>query len=152
MTAQPPRLALALVARFVPDSEALAGDLVEEFARRPSRPWFWWQSLSAVATAVWNGDGEVRPLRLVDQQPFDAIERTRDLHRRRRDISPSASPLPGSLGLVILGGLVTALAPIIWWGLLITTLAGLGLAALLAVAHRSALSRQPHGLSFKSEN
>jgi hypothetical protein len=143
MTRQPPRLALTLVARFVPDSEPLIGDLTEEFARRQSSIWIWWQSLSAIAAAFYRPTGEIRPLRLVDEQPLDAIERTLEMHRRRRDVSPSPSPLPGSLGLVILGGLVTAVAPIIWLGLLITFFGGVGLAALLAAAHRREAPRSP---------
>jgi hypothetical protein len=135
MTRRPPRLALALVARFVPDSDPLIGDLLEEYARRQSRVWFWRQSLAAVTRAVTQPSGEVRPLRLLDQQPFDAIERTLELHRRHREVSPTPSPLPGGLGLVILGGLVTALAPVIWLGLLITFIAGVGLAAILARTH-----------------
>jgi hypothetical protein len=142
MTRQPPRFALALVARFVPDSEPIVGDLQEEFAHGRSRLWIWWQSLAAVAAASLRANGEIRPLRLVDDQPFDAIERTREIHRRRRDISPSASPLPGGLGLVILGGLVTAVAPVIWLGLLLTVVAGLGLAWGLAAAHK-----RPRGIT-----
>ena len=48
---QAPRLALALLDRFVPDSEPLAGDLVEQFDARPSAVWFWVQVLAAIATA-----------------------------------------------------------------------------------------------------
>jgi hypothetical protein len=138
MTRRPPRLALDFVARVVPDSEPLIGDLQEEFARRNSRLWLWWQCLGAVVMTL-RRDAEIRPLRLVEQQPLDAIERTLALHRRRREVSPTPSPLPGSLGLVILGGLVTALAPVIWWGLLITFFGGLALAAVLTAAHK----RQP---------
>jgi hypothetical protein len=142
MTRQPPRFALALVARFVPDSEPIVGDLQEESAHGRSRLWIWWQSLAAVAAASLHPNGEIRPLRLVDEQPFDAIERTREVHRRRRDISPSASPLPGGLGLVILGGLVTAIAPVIWLGLLLTVVAGLMLAWALTAAHK-----RPRGIT-----
>jgi hypothetical protein len=139
MTRRPPRLALALVTRFVPDSEPLVGDLLEEFARGQSRLWLWWQSLSAVAAALRHKTGEIRPLRLVDQQPLEAIERTLEVQRRRRDVSPTPSPLPASLGLVILAGLVTALAPVVWWGLLVTFIGGLALAWVLATTHK----RQP---------
>ena len=45
---KPPRLALALLQRFVPDDEPLSGDLVEEFQLRRSRTWFWWQVLTAI--------------------------------------------------------------------------------------------------------
>jgi hypothetical protein len=136
MTRRPPRLALALVTRFVPDNEALIGDLLEEFARRPSRLWLWSQSLSAVLAAILHRNGEVRPLRLVEQQPLDAIDRTIEMHRRRREVSPTPNPLPAGLGLVILGGLVTALAPVIWWGLLMTFVAGLALAWILTAAYK----------------
>ena len=135
MTRRPPRLALALIARVVPDSDPLVGDLLEEFARRPSRLWFWSQAVSAIVTAL-QSDAEIRPLHLVEHQPLDAIARTREVHRQQRTVSPTPNALPASLGLIILGGLVTALAPVLWWGLLITFVAGIGLAALLAAAHR----------------
>ena len=44
---QPPRLALALLERCVPDNEALIGDLVEAFVKE-SNAWFWRQALFAV--------------------------------------------------------------------------------------------------------
>jgi hypothetical protein len=122
--------------RFVPDSEALIGDLIEEFAQGRSHAWVWRQSLAAVVDAVRHRTGEIRPLRLLDQQPLEAIERTLDMQRRHRDISPTPSPLPASLGLIILGGLVTALAPVVWVGLLVTFIGGLGLAWVLAAAHK----------------
>jgi hypothetical protein len=136
MTRQPPRLAIALIERFVPDSGPLVGDLLEDFSHRQSRVWLWSQSLSAVARALRSRPGDIRPLQLVDQQPLDAIQRTLDLQRQRREVSPTPNPLPASLGLIILGGLVTALAPIIWVGLLVTFVAGLALAGLLTSAHK----------------
>jgi hypothetical protein len=139
MTRQPSRLALLLLQRHVPDSEPLAGDLIERFQERPSRVWLWWQVFAAIAAARRNTNGEIRPLHLVDHQPLDAIERTREIQRRSRDISPTPHPLPGGLGLIILGGLVTALAPVVWVGLLITLLGSLVLARLLIGVHR----RQP---------
>ena len=136
MTRRPPRLALTLLRRYVPDSDPLAGDILETYAAHPSQPWLWWQVLAAVGAALFRSNGDIRPLRLVDQQPLDAIERTLQLGRRRRDVSPTPNPLPAGLGLVIVGGLITALAPVIWWGLLLTFFAGLGLAALLVSAHK----------------
>ena len=41
-TREPPRLALALLERFAPDGHFLAGDLIEEYRRRPSR-WRVWR-------------------------------------------------------------------------------------------------------------
>jgi hypothetical protein len=136
MNRRPPRLALSLLQRYVPYSEPLVGDIVETFAEHPSQLWLWRQVLAAVGAALVTRNGEIRPLQLVEQQPLDAIERTLEVHRRQRHVSPTPNPLPAGLGLVILGGLVTAMAPVIWWGLLITLIAGIGLAGLLVVAHK----------------
>jgi hypothetical protein len=137
MTTRPPsRLALSLLQRHVPDSEPLAGDLVEQFAERPSQLWLWYQVLAAIAAARGRSGGEIRPLHLVEQQPLDAIERTREVQRLRRDVSPSSHPLPAGLGLILVGGLVTALAPVVWWGLLLTFAGGLVLARVLIAVHR----------------
>jgi hypothetical protein len=140
MTRLPSRLALSLLQRHVPDSEPLAGDLVEQFAERPSQLWLWYQVLAAIAAARRASGGEIRPLHLVERQPLDAIERTREAQRLRRAVSPTSHPLPAGLGLIIVGGLVTALAPVVWWGLLITFAGGLALARLLVAVHR----RHPH--------
>ena len=133
----PPRLALALLERVVSDSDPLAGDLIEEFARRQSRLWFWWQVLTAVAGAWLEEPYEIRPLRLVDLQPADAVERSRRLHHRMRAVNLSASPLPGigGLGLVILAFLVTMVAPAAWWALLASALFGVLMAVALVRKH-----------------
>lgn len=125
----PPRFALALLERLVPDSEPLAGDLVEEFGRRQSSAWFWLQVLAALAAAPFARGVEIRPLRLVDLQPADAMERSRRMTRRFRPVNLTASPVSGvgGLGLVILAGLVTLFMPAAWWLLLASALAGAGL-------------------------
>ena len=48
-TGRPPRLALALLERCIPDNEPLVGDLLEAFVNR-SDAWFWRQSAFAVLT------------------------------------------------------------------------------------------------------
>ena len=139
----PPRLALALLERFTSGSEALAGDLVEEFDARPSTVWFWVQVLAAIA-AAWSARGaEIRPLRLVDLQPADAAERTRRLGLRFPSVNLSASPVAGvgGLGVVILAFLVTRVMPAAWWLLLGSALAGCGL-ALVMIAVRARRSHQ----------
>jgi hypothetical protein len=52
---KPPRFAEWLLAHFAPGplTDALAGDLAEEFLRRQSRAWYWRQVLIAVANALW---------------------------------------------------------------------------------------------------
>jgi hypothetical protein len=128
-----PRFALALLERFVPDSEPLAGDLVEEFEWRQSTIWFWLQTLAAVATASFGRDAEIRPLRLVDLQPADALERSRMMSLRFRPVNLSGSPLSdvGGLGLVIFGGLVTLVMPAAWWLLLASAFAGVALGVVM---------------------
>jgi len=135
---QPPRLALALLERFVPDSGPLAGDLIEEFERHPSRAWLWWQVLAAMATEFFKRPQDIRPLRLVDLQPADAQERARWFRMRFRPINLTASPLPGigGLGLVVLSVLVTVVAPGAWWALAASVLAGIGLGIVMIAMRR----------------
>ena len=134
----PPRLALALLARYVPDSEPLAGDLVEEFERRPSPVWFWVQVVAAIAAGRGERSGEIRPLRLVDLQPADALERTRRLSLRFPAVNPGASSAAGvgGLGLAVLAGLVTLVMPAMWWLLIASVAAGCALGAVMIVARR----------------
>ena len=135
---QPPRLALALLERFVPDSEALAGDLVEEFEHRPSAVWFWVQVLGAVAAEWRTRTDEIRPLQLVDLQPADALERTRRLTLRFPSVNPGGSSVTGvgGLGLAVLVCLVTRVTPSTWWVLLASALAGCALGVVMIVARR----------------
>ena len=136
MTPNPPRLALSLLRRYVPEDDPLVGDILEVYAKRPSRVWFWRQALAAMVRSLRKRDGEIRPLRLVEEQPLEAIERTLLVHRRYRDVSPTPNPLPASLGLVILAGLITAVAPILWAILFLSLIAALGLAWLLVRVHQ----------------
>jgi hypothetical protein len=139
MTPSPaPRLALALLERLVPDSEPLAGDLLEEFERRQSVLWLWWQVLGASATALFARSVEIRPLRLVDVQPADALERSRRMSLRFPPVNLTASPIAGvsGLGLVIFAGLVTMFAPAAWWLLVASALAGV-LLGILIIAWRA---------------
>jgi hypothetical protein len=133
----PPRLPLALLERFVPDSAPLAGDLIEDFQRRRSAAWLWWQVLTAIASAAVERPAEIRPLRLVDLQPADALERSRRMSIRFRSVNLSASPLPdaGGLGLLVLALLVTVVVPQAWWALLASALAGILLGILLIAIH-----------------
>jgi hypothetical protein len=126
---QAPRFAIALIERFIPDSDPLVGDLVEDFERRYSSAWFWWQVLTAIVAATLSFDRplEIRPLRLVELPPVEAIERSRQMGLRFRAINLSASPLSGvgGLGLAALTFLVTIVSPRTWWVVLASSLAGL---------------------------
>ncbi len=153
MTSRPaPRLALALLERFVQDSGPVAGDLLEDFEQRPSRGWFWWQVLAAIATAWFERSAEIRPLRLVELQPADALERSRKMSLRVRPLSLSASPLPdvGGLGLLVLTTLLTVVRPGAWEVLLVSALAGVLLSIVIIAIHRTppkpATTIRPHSV------
>jgi hypothetical protein len=132
-----PRFALTLLEYFAPDSASLAGDLIEELERRRSYGWFWWQLLAAIATASFVRSAEIRPLRLVDLQPTDALERSRRMSLRFRRVNLTASPVSGvgGLGLVVLAFLVTMVVPGAWWVLLGSTLAGVLIGIVLIAMH-----------------
>jgi hypothetical protein len=141
-----PRTPIALLEWLVPDSSPLAGDLVEEFDRRQSVAWLWWQVLAAIVALLVEPSVEIRPLRLVDEQPIDAMERTSQWNRRFRNINLSASPVPGvgGLGLLVLCVLVTLVMPGAWWGLLGSTIAGVALGfALIARRDPSSAAAAP---------
>lgn len=140
---RPPRLAVALLDRFVPDNEPLAGDLLEEFQVRQSSRWFWWQVLMAILTASRQRSREIRPLRLVDDPSASGLVDAR-LSRhgdRQRAINLTASPVHGvgGLGLVALGVLVTLVRPEIWWVVLGAILGGivLGIVRILLSRRRA---------------
>jgi hypothetical protein len=123
---EPPRLALALLHRFGPDNEALAGDLVEEFQRRRSRLWLWRQVIAAIAIATFRSRPlEIRPLHLVDKRitPLRVIEKNlRPIH----NINLSGSPLPGigGLSIIIVVLFATVMQPALWTLAMIALVAG----------------------------
>jgi hypothetical protein len=135
-------LAIGILERFAPDSGPLAGDLVEEFRRGRSPLWFWWQVAAALWIAAFSRPDEIRPLRLLDHQPVDALERTRALTRRFRPVNLTASPIHGigGLGLVAISMLVTFVIPSVWIVLVGSTAAGVGVGLLLIARRRRALS------------
>jgi hypothetical protein len=131
-------MALALLERVVPDSAHLAGDLHEAYARRPSRWRVWREVLAAIAIAWLQRSDEIRPLRLVDLQPSDAIERTRRFDRRITPVSPTASPLAGIGGLTtaVLALVTTLVMPAAWWLIGLSILGGVALGVVLILDHR----------------
>jgi hypothetical protein len=138
-THDPSRLALALLERLVPDSTVLAGDLIEEYQHRLSRRWLWWEVLGAIAIAWSQRPDEIRPLRLVDLQPHDALERTRRIGLRFEPVNVTASPLNGigGLGIAALALLMTLVMPAAWWLFLGSMLAGVLLGVVMIARHRS---------------
>jgi len=116
MTKQPPRLALALLSRFVPDDEPLAGDLIEEFEIGRSRAWFWRQAFAAILTRWLTPSDEYRPIVLP------------------RTVNLSASPAGlgvGGLSLVVLASLVTVVMPQAWSIVVLGVAAGVAFGVVL---------------------
>ena len=132
---QPPRLAVALLNRFLPDNEPLVGDLLEEFAVRKSRVWLWRQVVLALLMDAFRNRVEVRPLKLVDRPPLEVMRPDIRPWTRTRTVNLTGSPVPGvgGLSLIIFVGLMTVMSPQVWWVVLLTILAGVvfGLALVL---------------------
>ena len=139
---QPPRIGLWLLTRLVRDSEPIAGDLVEQFGVHPSRAWFWWQVLAAIAFGFGRRSDEIRPLRLVEAQPAEAAQRAREFGLRFKPINIGASPLAGisGFGIVVLLLFTASVAPAVWWPVLASIAAGV----LLGVARIALKSRHRH--------
>jgi hypothetical protein len=137
MTTRPPRLAVALLTRFVPDEEPLTGDLIEEFAAGRSRAWFWRQTIAAVALAVFRRSDEIRPLRLIDGSP--ARVSSAATVTRRKVVNLTASPLAGigGLSIVIMAALVTIVMPQAWWLVAAAMIAGIVFGIVLIAVRRS---------------
>ena len=141
MTPRPsPRFALRLLEWLVPDGAPLAGDLLEEHARGRSRWWVWRQVLGAVLIAITGPAGDIRPLHLLDAQPVEALARTLAFQRRTRAVSLNANPTThvGGLGVVVLGGVVTAATPVMWVLLASAMIGGVGLGVALIHTERPA--------------
>jgi hypothetical protein len=139
----PPRVAVALLRRFVNDNEPLVGDLLEGFAVRQSRPWFWQQVLLAIVIRSFQQRDEECPLGLVGHSSFIPAERGRNVEPRR--INLTASPLPGvgGLGLVALGVLVALVRPEVLWIFLPAILGGVALGLTMAIVRQRAVLSSP---------
>lgn len=109
----PPRLAVYLLQRFI-ENEPLAGDLLEEFARRQSRLWLWTQIFVAFVYRRRSRSIEVRPLQLVDERltPLRMVGQ----NSLKPIVNLTASPVHGTggLGIASLLLLSSAMEPGMW--------------------------------------
>jgi hypothetical protein len=124
---EPPRLAIALLHRFIPDNEPLVGDLLEGFAVRQSRVWLWREVIAAIVMGSVQPRDREHPLGL-ESAATDVLPETR------------TAPLPanGRLGLFALI-LITALAGAqVWWFFVPAIAGGAALGVALTLFRRRA--------------
>ena len=126
----PPRLAVYLLRQRLSHNEPLVGDLLEEFNRRQSRLWLWWQVIAAIVVSAFRHSDEIRPLHLVDERITPLIPRPSSLLRRinaNGGVVLTASPIRGigGIGVAALLLLMTAVQPAAWSFALISLAAGL---------------------------
>lgn len=138
--AAPPRLALALLLRRVPANEPLVGDLLEQFAVRRSRVWFWRQVLLAIVVAARQRSDVRHPLHLADDLLEEPIPT-----RLPGTVRLSASPLPdvGGLGIVVLLVIVAMVRPDAWWMGVSAVLGGAVVGVVLVVVRRRRMRSTP---------
>jgi hypothetical protein len=136
-TSHPSRIAFALLNRFIPDDEPLAGDLLEEFGRRQSQLWLWRQVLLAILIRSFRTPRDQRPLKLAESGgAFEIVEDGGT--SRPKSVNLTASPVVGigGLGLLALAVLVTIVSPQAWWVVLAGVLAGGLLGIVLVLVRR----------------
>lgn len=136
----PPRLAAALLSHFLADNEPLAGDLLERFAVRQSRLWFWREVLMAIALRPFRQRDLEHPLGLVEASESVPLVPDRSADRPRR-VNLTASPLPGVGGLSLVGfGVIGALAGVdVLWILVPAIVGGAAIGLTLALRRRRAI-------------
>ncbi|MBA2304408.1 MAG: hypothetical protein H0W08_17495 [Acidobacteria bacterium] len=143
-SSEPPRVATALLRRFLDDNEPLAGDLLERFTVRQSRLWFWREVLTAIVIRALQRPDRDHPLGVGEHADFIPHERAR-LVEQPRQVNLTASPLPGvgGLSLVALGGMVTLVRPQAWWMFVPAVIGGAALGLTMAFVRRRAVLSGP---------
>ena len=123
---EPPRLAVALLHRFIPDNEPLIGDLLEGFAARQSRLWLWREVIAAIVMGSVQPRDREHPLGLASSG-MDAMPEER-------------APLPGNgrLGLFGLIAITTLAGAQVWWFFVPALAGGAALGIALTLFRRRA--------------
>lgn len=148
----PPRLAVALLQRFLHHNEPLAGDLLEGFAAKQSRLWFWRQVLLAIVFDRWKPrDGE-RPLGLGGDTPFTPAPPARAVEWHRVNLTASPIPDIGGLGLVALGAIVAVARPAVLWMFLPALLGGVALGLMMVMVRRHATISRPASPTLRADS
>lgn len=140
----PPRLALAILRRYLDDNEPLAGDLIEGFAVRRSKLWFWRQVLVAVAMRMVQRRDVEHPLGLTSGALSEVNTQRRSI-AVPRPVNLTASPIPGvgGLGLLALAVLVALVNPAAVWIFVPALVGGVVFGVSLALVRRRAILTRP---------
>ncbi len=134
----PPTLARTLLDRLALDNEPLAGDLLEEFQRRGSTLWLWYQLGAALVMQALYAPHPPVSLNLTPVDPVVAEWLMSKRLDRKRTVNLTGSGVEGigGLTLVILGFMMTTVIPAIWWFVVGGMGAGLALGLLRVRARR----------------
>jgi len=152
---EPPRLAMSLLTRFLPEDDPLVGDLVEECLSGRRQGWFWLQTASALAAHWRRPRRSVRPLHLVSAPSrVDVDPRPEWPHGAPGGplayLSGGAVAGVGSLGLLAVILLVAVVVPQIWMLVLTSMILGTALGVYLVrrTARRIDAALSPIGRSM----
>lgn len=150
-TPRPPRLAVALLTRFLPENEPLVGDLIEEFQQRRSHIWFWRQAVVAIILSWRSSRRALTTVRLTDKPMPSRYE---EVHLPVR-MSASPFPIAGGLGVASLGAVVAIYRPGMWWFVVLAILGGIAVGAIKVLLMRRRFREDPqaflaqHGMRFR---
>ena len=135
----PPRLAVALLGRFLPNDDPLAGDLLERYAATGSRLWLWREVVMAIVLRCFVPRDREHPLGLAEPSAVLREERSLPLAPFRVE-RLAASPVSGvgGLGLIALGVLLVLFLSDVWLWLVMAAAGGAILAVTIVVLRRRA--------------
>lgn len=110
-----PRLALSVLRLLAHRNEPLAGDLLEEFQRRQSPVWLWYQLVLALLLGSFHQRHVPVALNLTPIDPIVAEWlMSKRLPPRRVNMSSPVEGV-GGLGMMIFGLLLSSVVPDVWW-------------------------------------
>ena len=135
----PPRLAVALLSRFLPNDDPLAGDLLERYTTTGSRLWLWREVVMAILLRGFARRDREHPLGLGEPSALPMEEPSPPLAPFRVE-RLAASPVPGvgGLGLIALGVLMVLFLSDVWVLMVMAVAGGTVVAVTIGVLRRRA--------------
>jgi hypothetical protein len=147
---EPPRLAVALLNRFLAHDDPLAGDLLERYAATGSRLWLWRQVIMAILLRGFAPSDREHPLGLTESTGLPAEDRSVPLRPFRMN-HLAASPVAGvgGLGLIALAVVLTLFVSNVWLLMLLGVTGGAAIAVAMTMARRGMGSSRPLSISHR---